>query len=626
MLPPLAMLTIKNRSGAELAGGRKNSTLISANVWKLVLLLVLLVGCSPPGPRALLEGKRLLDRGKYPEAIEKLRAARTLLGGTNALAWHYLGLACQQGGEAAEAEQAYVKALALDHDLSEAHYNLGCLLLEQNKVEAAKGEFTAYTLRRPNQVDGFLKLGSVQLRLRDPGAAEKSFSDALRLSPHNPEALNGLGLARLQRGRASEAAQCFGEALKRQPSYGPALLNLAIVSHLYLKDPQLALAKYREYLALKPAPANAEALQATVRQLEAEVSLSARHTATNEVAQAIPKGPAPKPAITNVARITAIPKTEPPQSPPRPVPTNVARAETAAHGSKPAPTNVTPPPAYTEAVKLPAEPVLKRAQDIAVAPLPTPADPNKPLVTTSSAPASAGEPQVVRRGFLQRVNPLNLFRSEERAPMRPTPLGAEAAQPASDLATGAATGAEPEAGVPSLPASGAAARYAYKSPPKPAPGNRSDAERAFAQGVQAQEARRLPEAVQAYRLATQLDPTFFEAHYNLGLASTQAGHLAAALTAYENALAVQPRSLDARYNFALVLKQANYITDAANELEKVVATYPNETRAHLALGNIYAQQYHLPARARPHYLKVLEAEPRHPQASYIRYWLAANPP
>jgi tetratricopeptide (TPR) repeat protein len=194
------------------------------------------------------------------------------------------------------------------------------------------------------------------------------------------------------------------------------------------------------------------------------------------------------------------------------------------------------------------------------------------------------------------------------------------------LATGAATGAEPEAGVPSLPASGAAARYAYKSPPKPAPGNRSDAERAFAQGVQAQEARRLPEAVQAYRLATQLDPTFFEAHYNLGLASTQAGHLAAALTAYENALAVQPRSLDARYNFALVLKQANYITDAANELEKVVATYPNETRAHLALGNIYAQQYHLPARARPHYLKVLEVEPRHPQASYIRYWLAANLP
>ena len=74
------------------------------------------------------------------------------------------------------------------------------------------------------------------------------------------------------------------------------------------------------------------------------------------------------------------------------------------------------------------------------------------------------------------------------------------------------------------------------------------------------------------------------------------------------------------------LKQANYITDAVIELERVVASYPNETRAHLALGNLYAQQFHQPARARQHYLKVLEVEPRHPQASEIRYWLAANPP
>ena len=69
MLPPSPMLTIKNRSGAELAGRRKNSALISVNVWKLALLLVLLAGCTPPGPRALLEGKRLLDQARYPQAI-----------------------------------------------------------------------------------------------------------------------------------------------------------------------------------------------------------------------------------------------------------------------------------------------------------------------------------------------------------------------------------------------------------------------------------------------------------------------------------------------------------------------------------------------------------------------------
>ena len=83
------------------------------------------------------------------------------------------------------------------------------------------------------------------------------------------------------------------------------------------------------------------------------------------------------------------------------------------------------------------------------------------------------------------------------------------------------------------------------------------------------------------------------------------------------------RSMKGR--FALTLRKADFIRDAVNEFNKVVQSYPNETRAHLALGNIYSQLLGQPAKARAHYLKVLEVEPRHPQASAIRYWLAANP-
>jgi Tfp pilus assembly protein PilF len=270
--------------------------------------------------------------------------------------------------------------------------------------------------------------------------------------------------------------------------------------------------------------------------------------------------------------------------------------------------------------------VIKRAQDVSVTPPPIRAEAPEPLVTTSSAPASVAEPQIAKRSFFERVNPLNLFHSGEKAPVRPTPLGTGVAQPGADAANLTASGSEPAVGPSSPPPNASAARYAYRSPHEPAPGNRAAAERAFTQGVQAQEARRLPEAVQSYRLAAQQDPSLFEAHYNLGLAYSQAGNLRAALVAYEDALAVQPRSLDARYNFALVLKQANYIADAVIELERVLASYPNETRAHLALGNLYAQQLHQPAKARQHYVKVLEVEPRHPQAGDIRYWLAANPP
>src|SRR5207249_4330102 len=222
-----------------------------------------------------------------------------------------------------------------------------------------------------------------------------------------------------------------------------------------------------------------------------------------------------------------------------------------------------------EVVKLPAEPVFKPAQD-----LPAPLRPARTSPTDPSLPAA----------------------SPTAGPAQPLP--------------------------PVQPAPG---RYTYSSPPKPAPGNHAEAERAFSQGAQAQEAHRLPEALQAYRSATKLDPSYFDAHYNLGLVATEAGDLPAALSAYEHALAIRPDSLDARYNFALALKQANFLADAANEFEKLLAYYPNETRSHLALGNPYAQQLHQPATARQHYLKVLEADPRHPQTAAIHYWLSQNP-
>ena len=149
-----------------------------------------LLGCMPAGPRALLKGKRLLDEGKNTEAIEELKVATSLLA-TNAQAWNYLGLAYHHAGHAAEAVEAYQRALGLNHDLVAVHYNLGCLLLEQNRpdtLEGARNELTAFVVRQGNVVDGWLKLGTAQLRLGQVPLAETSFKEVLQLSPGNPEA------------------------------------------------------------------------------------------------------------------------------------------------------------------------------------------------------------------------------------------------------------------------------------------------------------------------------------------------------------------------------------------------------------------------------------------------------
>jgi len=273
---------------------------------------------------------------------------------------------------------------------------------------------------------------------------------------------------------------------------------------------------------------------------------------------------------------------------------------------------------------LPAEPVAKPAQEISPAREPSPAASTKSAaMSPKAAEKSGGE----RPGFFSRINPLKLFQRDSPSGPRPATEPSDAAQSGAVPAAPAA-GASPAnvAGSKAALAPSGAGGYKYRSPAKPVAGDHSAAERAFAQGLQAQQANRLPEAAQSYRRATELDPAYYDAYYNLGLAAGSAGNLQQALVACEFALAIRPESPDARYNLALLLKQGNYLSDAANELERLLSIYPQEPRGHLALGNLYAQQLRQPAKAREHYLKVLEYDPHNPQAAAIRYWLIANPP
>jgi Flp pilus assembly protein TadD len=592
------MLTIKNRVRTELFG--------------LLIACVFLAGCKPPGARALLEGKRLLDKGDYAGAVAELKTATSLLS-TNAHAWNYLGLAYHLSGQPAAAETAYSRAVSLDRDLTEAHYNLGSLWLDQNKLEGARTELTAYTLRRPNSVPGLLKLGSVQLRLRDPYAAERTFQEAQRLDAQSAEVWNGLGMARLQQRRFAEAGSCFRNAIKFQPKFAPAVLNLAITEHQYLRNPAAAIETYRQWLALNPSAPNADAVSGIIRQLEKDLALPVRTPATNPTPMTVAAATPPRAAATNPPVAKAPPRAEPvvtnlarstPTNPAKPVAPSPAPARQVQFATPPPRTNV-------EIVQVPSEPAIRTAED---AQSPSSATRSTPTVSTSRAPANVTASKPAKRSFLQAINPLGLFKKDEDAPPTSTAL------PPSGSATSAS--ATPDFSQPAPSVSFLA--YSYRNPPAPSRGNRIEAERAFAQGVQAHEARKYSEAVQGYRRATQADPSYYEAYYNLGLAYSAAGNLTAALAAYEGALAAQPDSLDARYNFALVLQQANYIPDAAAQLEKVVARAPGETRAHLALGNLYAQQLHQPAKARLHYNRVLELDPKHPQATTIRFWLAAN--
>jgi len=190
-----------------------------------VMVLLVVTGCKPPGPRALLDGQNLVEHGRYAEAVERLKTATSLLG-TNANAWNYLGLAYHQSGQANDAAEAYKKALAYDQNLVEVHYNLGCLWLEQNRPDLAKAELTAYTLHREKSAEGFTKLGEAQLELHDLTGAEKSLNQARLIDGQDPVALNDMGVVYVQRNHVTEAGQFFNAALRYKPDYAPAILNM----------------------------------------------------------------------------------------------------------------------------------------------------------------------------------------------------------------------------------------------------------------------------------------------------------------------------------------------------------------------------------------------------------------
>ncbi len=496
MLPPNRMVTNK-----KLGALQGTALLLAAGSF-------LVFGCRPPGPAALLQGERAIREGNLEVAVEQLQKATRLLP-KNAQAWNHLGLAYHGSRQPAEALRAYRQALACDYKLAAAHYNLGCLHLEQNDAAAAVDQLTSYTLLQPKWAEGWLKLGEAQLSLRRLDLAEKSFKTALELRPRHPEALNGLGIIALQRRRPQDAFNHFNLALAQSPTYGPAVLNLAIVAQQSFYNRPLALQRYRQYLAIQPRPANWEAVAVLANQLEAELnppSANPAHTnlvatpaaktnlaARNPATAAAPGGGVPR--ASQSASATGS-RSAPSSSPPNTNPILVASKASTPESIRSTPSGSNKSQ-EVEVTRLTDEPVIRPAQEVSLAP-PTQPGALDDRGETAPSPLAGAKPEskTDKRGLISRLIP---FGGKQKP-------GTETATspPSSEVAF---NGRSPEGAVDTnalRPAPPPIERYAYRSPSKPGAGRRRDAEPYFAEGVKAQKAGRLAQAVAAYATATQM--------------------------------------------------------------------------------------------------------------------------
>jgi protein O-GlcNAc transferase len=149
-----------------------------------------------------------------------------------------------------EARAEYQRTIAIDPKMSEAHLNLGIMLLEKDPAAAVAPLRRAVELLPAQSRPRYL-LGVALERSGNLPAAAESFEGAANLDPHDFETLSRLGKLYLSLKRPADAEPRFRSALEIQPAEPHALLGLA-QSLDAQKKPEAAEA-FKNYLATQPA-------------------------------------------------------------------------------------------------------------------------------------------------------------------------------------------------------------------------------------------------------------------------------------------------------------------------------------------------------------------------------------
>jgi Flp pilus assembly protein TadD len=574
---------------------------------------LLLAGCSPSGERALIEGDRLLQSGKAPEAIPLLERAALDLP-QNAPALNHLGLAYHATGKTNEARRAYLRALEIDRNRIEATYNLAITHLERGELLEAEKGLRAYLVAHPTDAAVWEVLAQVQFQSGRWDDAERSFATIQPAGAISADGWNTRGLLSLRKRRFKDAANCFQYAVSLDPAAATPLYNLG-VTHQLQGDRRSAAAQYRRWLALSPGAPQSAAVQELIRQWETPATAPTALVSTNAPAPLVPQRAgrpsapvAPSPRTNAVAvAVTEAPRPLATTTPPSTAPTSPARTTESPVPKPLAPPQITPPPpAPLQVVNVQEDPPLRPAQDepvaksaaqpVAAAPTggaaPAPQKPSEPA-TPAVASLSTAEDKTdstetddannsAKRSLWQRVtpgkwaNPAQWFRkssetnsaaaSEARPPGNPAEVAAKAASKSTSspqkkptplsptAAVGPATAPATAATTPSRPAP----RTEIASPRRPAP----------------------PRYVRrAVGLLPAGNRTAAEPHFQQGVGAHQRRDLVTAAAQYRRATEVDPSFHEAYHNLALVALDQGDLNLALVACEQALLLRPSDSES-----------------------------------------------
>jgi tetratricopeptide (TPR) repeat protein len=138
-----------------------------------------------------------------------------------------LAHALVEQGRLDEAARYYERALELEPNLPETHWNVGISLASKKKHGSAIEQFRMALDIDPNFAPAYFEIGNAHLSLNEPDQAAAAFRRAIELNPKYAEAHFNLGFLAEAQNRPDDAITHYRSAIAIRPTYGNANLNLA---------------------------------------------------------------------------------------------------------------------------------------------------------------------------------------------------------------------------------------------------------------------------------------------------------------------------------------------------------------------------------------------------------------
>ena len=190
------------------------------------------------------------------EAVGALRAA--LASHPESVVLHDLfgNVLVAQDWPPAEAEAQYHKALELQPDDPQVHYDFGHCLGIQGKNSEAEAEFRKALALQPDYADAHTHLGNVLDNQGKPAEAEAEYHKALELQPNDSQAHYDFGLCLYGQSKWADAETEFRKAVELKPDYADAhnYVGWALYKEGKLDEAE---AEYRKAVEIRPDYADA---------------------------------------------------------------------------------------------------------------------------------------------------------------------------------------------------------------------------------------------------------------------------------------------------------------------------------------------------------------------------------